>query len=262
MKNLVKRGILAIIGIMEYAVMPIKLEGGQPVGKMAKIKFGMMMTDARGKLGGQVFSKNRSGAYTRTKVTPVNPQSSYQVAVRNAFTSFAQNFRALTASQIQAWNAAVVNFVGTDIFGDSRTPSGINLYTRLNLNLDNAGQAAISTPPLPTGADPNTASTLVADVSSSLFTLTTAEAAVPAGHTLIVEATPLVSPGKNFVKSEFRVIGTFAAAAASPHLAGALWIAKFGSLTAGQKVFARIKTVNNTTGESSGYSQISTIVIP
>lgn len=26
---------------------------------MAKIKFGMMMTDASGKLGGQVFSKNR-----------------------------------------------------------------------------------------------------------------------------------------------------------------------------------------------------------
>lgn len=45
---------------------------------MAKIKFGMMMTDARGKLGGQVFSKNRSGSYVRTKVTPVNPQTTTQ----------------------------------------------------------------------------------------------------------------------------------------------------------------------------------------
>lgn len=253
---------MAIISVLEYAVMPIRYESAQPHKCCAKIKFGMMMTDARGKLGGHVFSKNRAGAYTRTKVTPVNPQSSYQVAVRNAFTSFAQNFRALTSAQILAWNTAVVNFVGTDVFGDSKTPSGINLYTRLNLNLDNAGQAAITTPPLPTGADPNTIATLVADVSSSLFTITTVEAAVPTGHTLIVEATGLVSPGKSFVKSEFRVIGTFASAAASPHLAGADWIAKFGSLTAGQKVFARIKTVNNTTGEASGYSQISTIVIP
>ena len=42
---------------------------------MAKIKFGMMMTDASGKLGGQVFSKNRGGSYVRTKVTPTNPQT-------------------------------------------------------------------------------------------------------------------------------------------------------------------------------------------
>lgn len=222
----------------------------------------MMMTDARGKLGGHVFSKNRAGAYTRTKVTPVNPQSSYQVTVRNSFTTFAQNFRALTSAQILAWNTAVANFVGTDIFGDSKTPSGINLYTKLNLNLANAGQSAITSPPLPTGADPVVITGVTADVSSSLFTIASAAAAVPTGHTLIIEATPLVSPGKAFVKSEFRVITTAAAAATFPITAGASWIAKFGSLVAGQKVFCRVKTVNNTTGEASGYSQVSTIVIP
>jgi hypothetical protein len=52
---------------------------------MAKIKFGMMMTDARGKLGGHVFSKNRSGAYVRTKVTPVNGQTTAQTGVRAIF---------------------------------------------------------------------------------------------------------------------------------------------------------------------------------
>lgn len=229
---------------------------------MAKIKFGMMMTDARGKLGGHVFSKNRAGAYTRTKVTPVNPQSSSQVTVRNRFTTYAQNFRALTAAQILAWNTAVANFIGTDIFGDSKTPSGINLYSRLNLNLANAGQSAITSPPLPTGATPAVITSITADVSSSLFTIASALAAVPAGMTLVIEATGLVSPGKSFVKSEFRVIGTEAAAAAFPVAAGARWIAKFGTLVSGQKVFCRVKTVNNTTGEASGYSQVSTIVVP
>lgn len=229
---------------------------------MAKIKFGMMMTDARGKLGGHVFSKNRAGAYTRTKVTPVNPQSSYQVTVRNRFTTYAQNFRALTAAQILSWNNAVSNFIGTDIFGDSKTPSGINLYGKLNMNLENAGQTAITSPPLPQGADPVVISGVTADVSSTLFTIASAAAAVPAGHTLIIEATPLVSPGKNFVKSEFRVIGTAAAAATFPITAYSLWNAKFGTLVAGQKVFCRVKTVNNTTGEASGYSQVSTIVVP
>ena len=36
---------------------------------MAKIKFGAMMVDASGKLGGQVFAKNRGGAYIRTKTS-------------------------------------------------------------------------------------------------------------------------------------------------------------------------------------------------
>ena len=93
-------------------------------------------------------------------------------------------------------------------------------------------------------------------------TFASAAAAVPAGHTLIIEATPQVSPGKSFVKSEFRVIDTAAAAATFPITSGAAYIAKFGSLVAGQKVFCRVKTVNNTTGEASGYSQVSTIVIP
>ena len=57
---------------------------------MAIIKFGMMMTDARGKLGGHVLSKNRGGNYVRTNNVPSNPQSNFQTGVRAAF---ARNFK-------------------------------------------------------------------------------------------------------------------------------------------------------------------------
>jgi hypothetical protein len=40
-----------------------------------KMKFGAIVTEGRGKIGGHVASKNKSGAYLRTKVTPVNRQS-------------------------------------------------------------------------------------------------------------------------------------------------------------------------------------------
>lgn len=229
---------------------------------MAKIKFTAFLAEARGKVAGTVFSKNRGGNYVRTKVTPVNPQSTAQTAQRNRLTTYAQNFRALGASAIAAWNTAVANFTNTDIFGDIKTPAGINLYTRLNMNLDLAGQAAITTPPVPAGADPVVISGLTSDQSSSLFTIASAAAAVPAGMTLIVEATPQLSPGKSFVKSEFRVINTHAAAVTFPIADGAAYVAKFGVPVAGQKVFCRVKTINNTTGESSGYSQVSTITVP
>jgi len=273
MKNLLKMVLVHLLALLETMfVTPFKLEGGQPMAisggitvpdrNMAKVKFSALISEMRNKLNGSVFSKNRAGNYLRNKVTPVNPQTSFQIAVRNSLTSLSQGFRSLTSAQILSWNTAVANFTGTDIFGDSKTPSGINLYVKLNLNLITAGQAQIVAPPLPAGAVPVVITGVTADFSSSLFTIASALAAVPAGHTLIIEATPLVSPGKSFVKSEFRVIGTELAAAAFPVLAGARWIAKFGTLVTGQKVFCRVKTVRNATGEASGYSQVFTIVVP
>ena len=116
---------------------------------MAKVKFSALISEMRNKLNGSVFSRNRAGAYLRTKVTPINPRTSLQNAVRELLTSLSQNWRNLTEAQRDAWNAAVHNFQKTDIFGDMKTPSGINLYTKLNLNLANAGLILIDVPPLP-----------------------------------------------------------------------------------------------------------------
>jgi len=99
---------------------------------MAKVKFTAFMADARGKLNGTVFSKNRGGSYVRTKVTPSNPQTSFQSAVRQRLSSLSASFRALSASQILAWNNAVGDFLSTNIFGDTVTPSGLQLFVKLN----------------------------------------------------------------------------------------------------------------------------------
>lgn len=60
---------------------------------------GFGAVDGRGKIGGHVASKNRSGAYARIKVTPVNPQTTFQQVARNLLTSLSQGWRALTQAQ-------------------------------------------------------------------------------------------------------------------------------------------------------------------
>ena len=97
-----------------------------------KVKFGAIVVDGRGKIGGHVASKNRGGAYFRTKVTPTNPNSTAQAGVRNRMTSLAQGWRGLSASARLSWNNAVGDFAKTDIFGDIKQPSGINLFPTLN----------------------------------------------------------------------------------------------------------------------------------
>lgn len=77
---------------------------------MAQIKFGAFVTDMRGKIGGSVFSKNKNGAYAKNKVTPSNPQSGAQMAVRNLLAGFAQQWRTLTETTRQGWIDGAVNF--------------------------------------------------------------------------------------------------------------------------------------------------------
>lgn len=227
---------------------------------MAKVKFTAVVADMRNKLNGSVFARNRGGAYVRTKVTPLNPQSVRQVAARNLLTSLAQNFRSLTQDQITAWNEAVTQWQTTDIFGDLVSPTGLALYVRLNANISNAGGTLLTSPPAPVGADALTAISLVSDVSDSSFDITFAPATVPANHTMYIESTSMLSPGINNANSKFRFIGTAAAAAASPFDAYALQTAKFGALVAGQKVYVRCKFINKLTGEVSLALKASAIV--
>ena len=118
---------------------------------MALFKPSAIASDIRGTLAGTVFSKNRGGNYIRQKVTPVNPKTSFQTVVRNRLASFSQGWRALTAAQINAWNAAVAGFAKTNIFGDLRNPTGLQLYVKVNANLVSSGGTAITTPAAPKG---------------------------------------------------------------------------------------------------------------
>jgi len=226
-----------------------------------KIKFGSLVVDGRGKIGGHVASKNRGGAYLRTKVTPINPQTTRQSAVRSQLTGYAQGFRALGASVIAAWNSAVSAFTKTDIFGDIKTPSGINLYTKLNMNLEQVAGTPLTSPPLPGDVPAVDSVTLTADSSPQTLSLAFGPSPVPADTAWIVEATPGVSAGKSFVKSEYRQIGYIAAAATTPYNGLSAYQAVFGNLIAGQKVFIRATPINTSTGQRGLALATSTIVL-
>lgn len=226
-----------------------------------KAKFGAIVVDGRGKIGGHVASKNKAGAYFRTKVTPSNPRSNAQLAIRSALTANAQGWRALTESQRNAWNGAVGDFKKTNIFGDSHNPSGFNLFVRLNTTLANIGEAAITVPPAVASIGYCQGLSVAADASAHTLILTFAEA-IPAGITAVVAATPQLSPGKNFVKSDLRIIGFIDAAETSPRDASADYTAKFGAVsTVGLKITVQVYFVDIASGLSGLPVQASTIVV-
>lgn len=224
-----------------------------------KVLYGAALgVDARGKLNGQVASKNRAGAYWRTKVSPVNPQTAEQLQARSRLTTQSQAWRALTQAVRDAWNAAVGDFARSDVFGNLRNPSGKNLFARLNINLVNCGQAALTDPPLPSGAGTVTAGALIVTNGGVKSIAHTGDTA---GHTVQVWATPGVSPGREFVKQDYRLITTFTGGAASPTVITTAYDARFGDAAVGTKVKVKLVSVSNTTGENSTPSEASTITI-
>lgn len=227
---------------------------------MAKVKFGFGVADVRNKINGSVFARNRGGAYVRTKVTPLNPQSVRQVAARNLLTSLAQNFRSLSQEQITAWNEAVTQWQTTDIFGDLVSPTGLALYVRLNANISNAGGTLLTSPPAPVGAEALTELSLTASVTGDVFDIAYSPATVPADHTMFIESTTMLSPGINNANSRFRFIGINGETGPSPVHAFAYQTAKFGALVAGQKAYVRCKFINKLTGEVSLALKASAIV--
>lgn len=221
------------------------------------IKWGALVVDGRGKIGGQVASKNRAGAYMRNKVTPVNPATAAQNTVRSRMATLSQAWRDLTEAERASWNAAVENFAKTNIFGDLKNPSGFNLYQRLNNNLLAVGAAAIDAAPEVEAVPTEPIVSLVYDVAGMQSAALTLDGAVPAGVACELWATPAVSAGVNFVKSEYRLLQVFAAAAGPGLDFLAAYQARFGNLALGQKFFVRVKFVNVTTGQASTYQSIS-----
>ncbi len=225
-----------------------------------KVKFGAIIVDGRGKIGGHVASKNRGGAYLRTKVTPTNPQTSFQNAVRNRLTSFSQGWKSLTQAQRDSWNEAVSNFAKTDIFGDIKQPTGLNLYVKLNSNLASVSVAAISLPPLPGSVE--AALTLAPECAAGtpVVSIVYTPTPVPADTAFILSATKQVSPGRSFLKNEFRELLVLDAADTSPEDALAAYNTRFGTLVEGQKIGFKLTPVNKVTGQK-GSSITSSVIV-
>jgi len=216
---------------------------------MALIKFGMVVTDARGKLGGQVFSKNKGGAYVRTKVTPVNAQTAAQTSSRQLLSQFSSAWKALTQAQRDSWNAAAPNFPGTNVFGDAVVKSGKNLYTRLNVNLSLIGSPTLNEPPVPAEvASAGIQSVLINTVGGSSVIGTTQAAT---GSSVIIRATAGMSPGIGNFKNRLRVILAGANGSATAFPIQTELEAKFGAPLEGEKVGVSIVFVNSTTGQAS-----------
>ena len=219
---------------------------------MARIKFGMMMTDARGKLGGHVFTKAKSGATIRTKVSPLNPKTSAQSEARSALGANSQAWRTLTEAQRLAWNSAAQEVSKTNAFGDTYFPSGKNYFTAVNNNLRNVGGSVILDPPALVEMPGLTSVDVDFDLVAEQLDIAPFYVGVDTDIIMVCNATSGQSAGRyNFSGKYRKFIGFSLAGAPNNTALYDFYVLKFGVPSAGQKVSFEFYLVNQTTGQVS-----------
>ena len=215
---------------------------------MALIKWGMMVVDGRGKLGGHVLTKSRNGASVRTKVTPTNPQTSYQQANRAIFGQLSSNWTSLTEAERKAWNGAVKEFEKTNIFGDLKAPAGRDLYISLNRNILQGGGTEIVVPPTKEGIKPNAITSLDFDDVAEDITITM-QNPIEDNEVVMVYFTAPMSPGRYNFSGAYRFFQ--AEARDEITISFADYEARFGTLIEGKALGLKVVVCNFVTGEVS-----------
>lgn len=215
---------------------------------MALVKFGPMVAEVSGKIGGSVYARNRGGAYVRDWTKPLVSTSSYALAAKARLAAYAQAWQGLTDAQRASWKAWAQSNPITNRLGEPRVLSGSQAYVQINGVLGAIGSSTISVPP--TGTAPLALATLVADadIGAGDFDLTYTATPTAADDKLYIQACVVASAGIRYVTNLYRLIGVSAAAQASPFDVQSLFEARFGTPNVGDTVHFAVSVVDSVTG--------------
>jgi hypothetical protein len=225
-----------------------------------KVKYGAIVTEGRGKIGGHVATRNRYANVFRTKTSPCQPASSYQQLVKARMIAAAQAWRAFSDTVRAGFEALADQVSATNVFGDSIKYTGFALFCRLARELSEIGGSALTAAPAIPAMSSILSLALTAETGPVLLSLAYTPTPVPTGFTMVVQAAPQVSQGIAFIGGKYRTLATVAAASASPYVATTTYPARFGDPVNGNKIFFRAKLVHTASGFASGWMQCSDIV--
>ena len=235
---------------------------------MANIKFGNGWADARGKVGGVIYSKNKGGSYARNYTKPTNPRTPAQVAQRNRFSYVSSNWRLLTSPEREAWNFAASQVPVSNKVGERINLTGAQYFNRQNLQVFSGGGTTIIT-------SPSQLVDIIGVVSGSVVAGVTAGAVVsldlsailvdgtsviPAGHAAFVYATPMLSNGVTRPQPSAYRLMTYLPATTSLNNFDikVAYNGTFGEILPDSNVWVSIEIVNNVTGQKSQRYEIKT----
>jgi hypothetical protein len=153
----------------------------------------------------------------------------------------ARRFDALTDVQQDAWNVAAAGFHSTPSLGQSGPLTGLQLFVRVNCKLGLLGQDAVDVPPVAPQFPALAPQGLVITNTTGVVAVKLTCTGNP-GESTVLRASP---PQNSAVRAcrNFRIIGTCPAPAAGSADITLLYVAEFGAVPIGKRLFVRASTM-------------------
>lgn len=247
MKEVFVKFMVASMAILADAVDNANRIAHRPRSGMALIKFGGGIVDARGSVAGNVFSRNRFGAYLRSRVVPVNPNSSRQQVMRAAVQTITQRWKnTLTDAQRAGWAAYAAAVAWTNKLGETQYLTGFNMYVRTNVFLTQIGGTVVDAAPTELSLASGDASfSIAASEATQLITVTFDDNLDWAGeddaYMAVYCGTPQNST-RNFYAGPWRYAGKFSGDTAVPISSPLTLTAPF-QIAENQKIWCQARIV-------------------
>lgn len=220
---------------------------------MATVKFGTIVTDIKGKVGGNVFQGSKSGTTLKTidaiadsaKLTKADAGRVINTLPLTA--SIAGAWRNLTDAQRQSWVTGAVNYPAYNKFGVAYTPSGYQVFMTLNFQIVALGFALLTDCPVPVSIPdlPDFSMNYVPATNINLiFSI-----AITADFNVRVDATQPMAQGRKPKNSFYKTIAQLDSTATSPTDLYAAYTAVYGSVPGYAKLYFRLTYFSETTGQ-------------
>ncbi len=219
-----------------------------PTLRFLLVKYGGLVTDARGSMAGNTYSKNRFGKYIRSRTKPINPRSARQSAARILIMMLAEQWRETPMNDAKrlAWGTYSKGVDWGNKLGETVTLTGFNHFIRSNAALLAAGGTLVTNGPPDIGLPPGDEDfAVVFNATTQKISVTFDDAkswAKETGAYLSVEIGSPQSATRNFFNAPWRNTGAIAGVdttgVSSPQELDPAF-----TLTPGQKVWARARII-------------------
>lgn len=246
MKKLFKFLMLSRMGLQESAC------------QFASVKYGAIITDLKGSIGGHTFKGTAVTGVMQTKINrsasgknggKITKSDAGRIIRPLANTSQnATNWRTLSPADQASWTTAAPSFPFLNKYGQSYTPSGFQLYMSVNNQLLNIGQPVLAVAPAPGPIADAPAFTCAVSISPPIEMYF--DIMIPAGYLATLYAGPNQSFGRSYERGLMKAIAIFDVTDTFPMDITPLYNAIYGSFPSGSNIWMEVKITKADAGRT------------
>ena len=224
---------------------------------MARVQYGTIVTELKGKVAGQVFQRGSTGFVLRNKNSRKGSDSLIRSASARLLTRVSSSWRDLTDEERTQWSGGAVNWPFVDKFGVPYTGSGYQYYMAFNRNRLQIGLAMVTAPVSPVSG--NIAGELVFSPSTSSLVVTWEELPGVDSSYIVYATAPYPASRKFFTRPYYFM--DFDTDQATGLVFLNKWVSLFGTPIVGARIDVLVKSVANAFPKNNAESSITAVVV-